>query len=153
MEDKTLFAPLVDALVSLATSQHFSDQKILKKILDVLDKLESNLKKFDVKLDKDFKEIGKLNGKNQAAVHSEIEALKNVVAISAQEEKYNEQIYQHATNSIKLLNAQHAKKQNELKYLQKMCDYENKLISNYNKELAADLAKFRGLLSAAASLK
>jgi chromosome segregation ATPase len=50
MEDKTLFAPLVDALVSLATSQHFSDQKILKKNLRCIRQIREQLKKIRCKI-------------------------------------------------------------------------------------------------------
>jgi septal ring factor EnvC (AmiA/AmiB activator) len=123
-ETDSLYTPLVSVLLELASEQNFTDQTIMKKILENINNLESNLRTFrqqkESGLNSELKNL-KSTGINLGKI---INAYENMRAQSFSK-KIDAQHYIHFyTNEITHFNAEKARKTDELGLLQKICNFE-----------------------------
>jgi len=125
--EDTLYTPLVSALVNLATEKNFANQKILKKILALLDKIHANLKSFIKKHKNDNKAILKLIKEQRTLKQAQLRQLLKLSAQAAQNVKYHNALIEHAQISSALLNSQIAKKNKELEHWEGLCSAEKKI--------------------------
>lgn len=130
----TLFAPLVSALINMATERNFSDQKILRTILQLLAKIDSNIKNFLKKHYKSHKQILALIGQRRASEYKQLRELFNLRAQSQQDVHYHNGIISHSKSSSTLLNYQIGKKTKELKNWLQLCDAEEALGKRMTKD-------------------
>jgi hypothetical protein len=126
-ENDSLYTPLVSVLLELASEQNFSDQGILKKILENINALENNLKAFrknrDAGLNAELKTL-RATSVNLAKIRT---AYENMRAQSFSK-RIDAQHYIHFyTNEIAHFNAEKNRKNEELHLVEKICGFEKKL--------------------------
>jgi hypothetical protein len=117
------YAPLVTTLLTILETRGFSDQGILQNILDVLGKLEQNLR--------DFRDKQEHNG--QEAIERKKEEIKNKLEqikhkghrIADARSEIQNAIRQSAKieKELALLDVEIARKQSEEKYWSELCGY------------------------------
>jgi chromosome segregation ATPase len=142
--DSTLYTPLIESLLELTTEQNFADQTILNKILQVLKKLENNLKNWRAKSQKSNEAINKTLAAQEKALNEQLNAFKKLELSAAQEKRLNEEFLEHSQGQIEHVNAQKAKKTHELKNWTQLCVYEQNLareLAKQNAEANADVNK------------
>jgi chromosome segregation ATPase len=126
----SLYTPIIETLVQLASEQNFSDQKILQAILKNLKALETNLLQF--------------KGERETAMNT---TLKNLRAqeenLNGQSQDYNHLEQRYASNiheaeqntsllqtEVSNLNTEIARKQSELENITHLCNTENDLFKS-----------------------
>lgn len=120
-----VYAPLVSTLLALAEGKGFSDQKILQQILEVLGKLEKNLREFRDKQNKDGKENIK-NLKNQAKEKkTQIKSLFTMIADANSNIQNNETIIKTNKSDVAVIKKEIERKQGEGKYWDSICEYQS----------------------------
>jgi len=123
-ENDSLYSPLVSVLLNLASEQNFSDQGILKKILENINNLEANLRQFrhqrEGSLNTELKtlraslaNLGKIRG-----------AYENMRAQSLSKRIDSQHYIQFYTNELSHFNAEKIRKNEELNLLHKICNFE-----------------------------
>jgi len=123
-ENDSLYSPLVSVLLTLASEQNFSDQGILKKILQNINNLESNLKQFRAAKEES------LNAelKNMRSSNVNLGRIKNAynnMRTQSLSRQIDAQHYiQFYTNEINHFNAEKNRKTDELELVRKICNYE-----------------------------
>jgi len=123
----TMYTPIIETLVQLASEQNFSDQKILQAILKNLKALEDNLRKFkagqeyamNATLSTLKAQEENLSGQLEDLLHLEQRYTSDVAEANQNIELLNT----HITN----FNSEIARKQDELKAVQHLCDTENEM--------------------------
>jgi len=121
------YSPLVTTLLTIAETKGFSDKKMLRSILDVLKKLEDNLLAFRAKQEADGKD-GIRNLKTQAK--DKLEQIKQFAHLISQAKSTildNENIIKSGENDVEHISRESTRKQNELAYWNKLCDYQDSL--------------------------
>lgn len=126
----TLYTPIIETLVELASEQNFSDQKILQAILKNLKALETNLLQFkgerETAMNTTLKNLRaqeeNLNGQSQDYTHLEQRYASNV-----REAEQNTQLLQ---TEVSNLNSEIARKQSELENITHLCNTENELFKS-----------------------
>jgi hypothetical protein len=136
-DNDSLYSPLVSVLLTLASEQNFSDQGILKKILENINNLEHNLTEF-----RKARENG-LNSelKTERANLNNLGRIKNAYEnLRAQSfsKRIDAQHYIHFyTNEIAHFNAERTRKTEELHLVQKICAFEKTVHNHDRQELQA----------------
>jgi len=149
----SLYSPIVSVLLDLATEQNFSDQGVLKKILQNLDNLRKALKEFRTKqeksLDSELKNLRAQikNTRQRIRAYRRMRAQSNSKRIDASHyiNFYNHEITHFAAES--------GRKNTELVLFTKLCDFEKKV---HKKAVAASKwfkANAKNLLSEYQKLK
>jgi len=126
----SLYTPIIETLVALASEQNFSDQKILKAILSNLKSLEQNITKFKAEKKTALKVTLKtlkaqeenLIGQLQDYAHLEQRYVSDVT-----EANQNTALL---TETLSNLNNEIARKQDELRNIDHLCDTENKMFKD-----------------------
>jgi len=126
----TLYTPIIATLVELASEQNFSDQKILKAILSNLKALEENINKFKAEKKTALKVTLKtlkaqeqnLVGQLQDYAHLEQRYVSDVT-----EANENTAVL---TDTLLNLNNEIARKEDELRNIDHLCDTENKMFKD-----------------------
>jgi hypothetical protein len=129
----SLYSPMVSVLLDLATEQNFSDQGVLKKILQNLNNLNHALVTFRTKqeaaLNADLtslkKQIRNVNGRIRAYRRMKAQAVSKQI-----DAKHYITFYRH---EISHFTAEQSRKTNELVLFQKLCSFEKKVWSNGKK--------------------
>jgi chromosome segregation ATPase len=135
----SLYSPMVGVLLDLATSQNFSDQAVLRKILQNLNNLDAALRNF--------------RNKQESSLNSEVASLKkqtsNVKSRIRAYHRMKQQSYSKvldATNYINFyrqeqnhFNAELGRQNDELNLFTKLCSFER----NIHKSAVATYNEFR----------
>jgi len=127
MDSQGLFTPLLSTLVTLASEGNFTNQKILRKILGLLNKIKNNLESFSKKHEKDFTKILALIKKQRNLKISEYHDLRKMQAEAASNIKFHAEVKAHANSSLGLLKSQKLKKDKELSQWKNICVKEKSL--------------------------
>jgi hypothetical protein len=140
-ESDSLYSPLVSVLITLASEQNFSDQAVLKKILENINNLENNLKQFRAAKEES------LNNelKNMRASNVNLGRIKNAynnMRTQSLSRQIDAQHYIHFyTNEINHFNAEKNRKNDELELVRKICNFERSAHNAANHDLQEFKAK------------
>lgn len=120
----TTYTPLVATLLQLAQVHGFADQKILGQIMNVLTKLEGNLKEFRKKQNTDGKaNIESLKARAEEKI-KQIRSIAIMVAEGDSEYLDNENISKNAAQEIDAVDREIERKQLEMRFWKKICDFQ-----------------------------
>jgi len=135
----SLYSPIISVLLDLATEQNFSDQGILKKILENLRNLDKALKDFRTKQEKSL-DAELLNLKKQIKnVRQRIKAyrrMKNQANSKAIDARHYIVFYTH---EIKHFNAEKKRMEEANRFFTKLCEFQKSV----HKKHVASLKKFK----------
>jgi len=123
----SLYSPIVSVLLDLATEQNFSDQGVLRKILQNLNNLDKALKDFRAKQEKSFGAELKNIRKQIKNVKQRIRAYRRMrtQAISKRiDAQHYLTFYGH---EIVHFNAEKGRKETELHMFKKLCAFEKRM--------------------------
>jgi len=123
-DNDSLYSPLVSVLLELATEQNFSDQGILKKILQNIHNLDVSLRNFRKQredgLNNEMKSL-KSNAVNLGKIKN---AYENMLAQSVSKRIDAQHYITFYTNEIAHFNAETGRKNDEKALLGKLCAFE-----------------------------
>lgn len=129
----TTYSPLVATLLSLAQGKGFADQKILGQIMEVLTKLQKNLKAFR----KNQEDEGKKNIENlKKQAEEKVKQIRSIaIMIADANSNYqdNENIIKSAAQDIDAINHEIERKQFESTNWEKICKFQNDVQSKEQK--------------------
>jgi len=149
----TMYSGLVTTLLALAEAKGFSDQKILKQILDVLKKLETSLLAFRKKQDTEGQNNIK-NLKTQAKEKvNQIKSLAKLITTNKSNQIDNDTIIKSSAKSVKMLDAEVARKSGESGFWNKLCLYQDGLKKASDAFKTDMTEKFRDVSSKLLELK
>jgi uncharacterized protein YdcH (DUF465 family) len=123
-DSDSMYSPLVSVLLELASEQNFTDQGILKKILENINNLEKSLKEFrtqrEAGLNNEMKTL-KSNGFNLGKIKN---AYENMRAQSISKRIDAQHYITFYTNEIAHYNSEKNRKADEKTLLDKLCAFE-----------------------------
>ena len=123
-ENDSLYTPLVSVLLELASEQNFSDQGILKQILQNINSLDTNLREFrkqkETALNSSLKSL-RAEGNNLLQIRT---AYLNMRAQNISDRIDATHYISFYTNEITHFNTEKSRKNAELALLQKICEFE-----------------------------
>lgn len=134
-ENDSLYSPLVSVLITLASEQNFSDQGILKKILENINNLDNNLKQFRVSRENAMNSELQTMRASQGNLGRIKSAYTNMRAQSLSRRADAQHYIQFYTNEITHFNAEKVRKNDELNLVKKICEYERSAHNAANKDL------------------
>ena len=152
MEDQGPLTPLISALISLTSEGNFSDQKILRSILLLLNRIQENLQSFQVKRDESQKEVMNLLRNQRNAKVKQYQEVRKLVASTDNDSRYQNGVINHAQGAASVLNGQIAKKTKEFNQWQGLCNEEKKMGDDFLKSLTDFLGEIQRLRSVVAAL-
>ena len=124
---ESLYSPMASTLLQIAESKNFADQTIIAKILKVLADMENNLIAFRKNQETEGKKILKDLMNGYKALEDQMNLLNKMVA-SSKSEVINYQSLIKNSLEDKISIEEIVKRKNfELTYWTKLCDYQNKL--------------------------
>jgi septal ring factor EnvC (AmiA/AmiB activator) len=133
----TMYTPIIETLVQLASQQNFSDQKLLNTILKNLKALEDNLRKFKKEkehdLDVTLKNL-KAQEENLTAQLQDYHHLEQRYMSDVAEANTNTELL---TGQLLIIAGEIARKQDEIRSLGHLCDTENDFFKTSTSRLAA----------------
>ena len=133
-DNDSLYSPLVSVLLELASEQNFSDQGMLKKILENISNLDKSLIEYRNKRQTDLNDALKNLRANSVNLAKIRHAYLNMRAQSLSK-RIDAQHYIHFyTNEITHFNSETNRKNDEKQLLSKICDFEK---DAYAKDKAA----------------
>jgi len=125
----TLYTPIIQTLVQLASEQNFSDQKILQAILKNLKELETNLRNFKAEKEKDLNVTLKALKAQEENLSGQLDDYHKL------EQRYLSDVAE-ANQNTELLNAdllnlsnEITRKQEELANIAHLCETENSMFT------------------------
>jgi phage shock protein A len=138
----SLYAPIVTVLLDLATEQNFSNQGVLKKILENLTSLNASLTNFRSKQEDGLKKEEKnLHGQMKNTM-DRINAYSKMRAQATSKGLDANHYIKFYTHEITHFNAEKARKLEEQRMFGKLCDYEK----NANKQDVKRFTQFKSLI-------
>lgn len=122
-----LYTPLITSLLSLAQGSGFSDQKILAQILEILNRLETNLKAFRTKQNTE----GRTNLRSMKKIAAEkmvqIQTVARLIATANSTVLENTNIVEVSTRDSASIDTDIVRKTAEIAYWSKLCVYQENL--------------------------
>jgi len=135
----SLYTPIISVLLDLATEQNFSDQGILKKILQNLRNLDKALKDFRTKQEKGL-DAELLNLKKQIKnVRQRVRAYRRMSHQASSKAIDARHYIVFYTHEIKHFNAEKKRMEEAKRFFSKLCDFQK----NVHKKHIAGLKKFK----------
>jgi hypothetical protein len=124
-DNDSLYSPIVSVLLELASEQNFSDQGILKKILDNINNLDKSLHEFRQRKEAELKSGEKSLRDEETNLQNIRKAYRNMKA-QAMSKRIDAQHYlQFFTNEIAHFNAEKKRKEDERDLFAKICAYQD----------------------------
>ena len=149
----TMYTPIIETLVQLASGQNFSDQGILKAILKNLNALEMNLTKFkkdkEVSMNVTLKNL-KSQEENLVSQLDDYHHLEQRYVSDVSEANQNINLL---TQDVLSLNGEITRKSEELRNIAHLCDTENDMFKLGKERLAAVKEGLKVALTHQMSLK
>jgi hypothetical protein len=142
---ESIYSSMLTTLLTVAQNSDFSDQELLKKILDILSKLEENIREFKTKQTVQLKQNVDLlkktlqTQKDEAKIN--LERIKESKSIIEAEKENSKVIKQNIDEIEKTLN----RKASEIEYWNKVCNYQEEMKSHddvWKNETLEMIAKF-----------
>jgi uncharacterized protein YdcH (DUF465 family) len=122
----SLYSPMISVLLDLATEQNFSDQAVLKKILQNLNNLDKALKDFRAKSESSLDaEVANIR-KQLKNVKGRIRAYRRMRAQAISKKIDATHYISFYTHEISHFNAEKGRKYTELNMFKKLCDFQKK---------------------------
>lgn len=119
--DSSMYTPLVSTLLSLAEKRGFSDSKILTQILDVLKKLDENLRSFREKQKTDGKKIIDTMREQVQQKLDQIKATAQIIAGKKSDQISNERIQKTTSTELEHISKEQERKVREIQNWDKIC--------------------------------
>lgn len=149
----TMYSGLVTTLLTLAETKGFSDQKILRQILDVLKKLETSLVEFRKKQDTEGKTNIKTMKQQAKEKINQIKSLAKLITNAKSNQIDNENIIKSSAKSVAMLKAEIARKNGESAFWNKLCLFQDGLKKSAHEFKKNMTDKFRDVSSKLLELK
>jgi len=123
----SLYSPIISVLLDLATEQNFSDQGVLRKILQNLNSLDKALKEFRSKQEKGLNAEMKTIRKQMKNVKQRIRAYRRMKSQAISKRIDAQHYMTFYGHEIKHFNAEKGRKEAELNMFKKLCDFERRM--------------------------
>lgn len=143
---ESLYSSMLTTLISVAETKGFSDQNLLKKILEILAKLEQNIRDFRKKQDVEQKEIIKnlrsMLETQKKELTNNRSSIKEALSVIDGASK----IFGEINANIELVNKTIERKSNESKYWDNLCQYQSKIRiedEQWNRKISQKLDEFK----------
>jgi hypothetical protein len=127
---QTLYTPLVSTLIALTETRGFSDQKILRQILDLLGKLRNNLLGFRKNQDKEGREQVKTLKTQAKEKIKQIQEYGRLIASGQSNIKGNNEHVDSAAKEVKVLEQFVKRKEKEGDDWEKFCSKRDNVYQN-----------------------
>jgi len=123
----SLYSPIISVLLDLATEQNFSDQGVLRKILQNLNSLDKALKEFRLKQEKSL-DVELKNIRNQIKnIKQRIRAYRRMKSQAVSKRIDASHYISFFTHEIAHFAAEKGRKEAELHLFKKLCDFERRM--------------------------
>jgi len=123
----SLYSPIVTVLLDLATEQNFSDQSVLRKILQNLNNLGNALRQFRAKQEASLKSEMVSLRKQMKNVRGRIRAYRRMRAQAVSKKIDAGHYMSFYTHEISHFNAEKGRKGDELRMFKKLCAFEKRI--------------------------
>jgi hypothetical protein len=147
-----MFSPLVSALVALTTGRKHSDQATLRKIIGLLNKIDSNLKAFGKKQVESHKKIQNLLQQQFSNKVSQVRNYQRLLADTAEEGNGLRKIVSGLREQVAVGKTHRSIKVSESSHWDKFCDHQRNIAKTFtdDKESKKAIADLKGNLASLA---
>lgn len=124
---ESMYSPMITTLLTLAQNRNFSDQELIKKILQILSKLEENLRDFRKRQENEQKEIIQTFRKKILTLRQELkikaDQLYSTKSVIASKEDISKSVIQVKKELQRTI----ARKNFEIEYWRNLCKFQNEM--------------------------